>query len=335
MAVKYSAVNHRQWRGFVGSCIGGALIASGGAQAADESRDDAWWTGPMTAASGAVLPQGHMLVEPYLYDAVATGRIDSNGTRESAAGEHDLGSLTYLLYGLTDRVTVGIIPRFGINQPDGQSAGSGIGDTTLQAGFGLTRYSAASGMPDISIVLDETLPTGRFDRLSRPSEGLGSGAYTSGLSVYTQEYFWAPTGRIVRTRLDLTYSLSSSPSLRDQSVYGTPIGFQGEAHPGASFTADAAAEYSVTRHWVAALDVIYQHGANTRVAGGRAVPGDGTVAISGLSSDSGSSYLVGFAPAIEYNWNGSVGILMGVRVFEIGRNIATTITPVIALNVAL
>jgi hypothetical protein len=124
-------------------------------------------------------------------------------------------------------------------------------------------------------------------------------------------------------------------SLRNQSVYGTAPAFQGEARPGDSFTADAAAEYSLTQNWVLALDVIYQHGASTRVIGSQPSAEGGTAAVSAVTSASGSSYLVGFAPAVEYNWNGSVGILLGVRVFEIGRNVTATVTPVIAINLAL
>jgi hypothetical protein len=335
MAGKRSPALGKERLRIFGTWIACAFIAGGTAQAADESRDDAWWTGPMTAASAAMLPQGHLLVEPYLYDVVTTGRLDGNGRWEPAPGEHDLGSLTYLLYGLTDRVTVGMIPRLGINRPEGQPAGSGIGDTTLQAGYGLTRYQVGRWMPEISLVLDETVPTGRYDQLAHPSDGFGTGSYTTALSVYSQDYFWAPNGRIVRTRLDLTYSISSTAKVRNQSVYGTAPGFQGEAHPGDSFTADAAAEYSLTRNWVLAMDVIYQHGAGTRVAGSQTSATVGTPAISGYTADSGSSYFLGFAPAVEYNWNGSVGILIGVRIFDIGRNVTATVTPVIAVNLAL
>jgi hypothetical protein len=318
-----------------GSWIACALIAGGTAQAADELRDDAWWTGPMTAASAAMLPQGHLLVEPYLYDVVTTGRFDGNGRWEPAPGEHDLGSLTYLLYGLTDRITVGMIPRLGVNQPEGQPSSSGTGDTTLQVGYGLTRFHVGGWVPDVSVVLDETLPTGRYDRLAHLSEGFGAGSYTTAVAIYSQDYFWAPNGRIVRTRLDLTYSVSSTVILRDQSVYGTLPGFQGEARPGDSLTADAAAEYSLTQNWVLAMDIIYQHGAATRVTGTQTSTIVGTAAISDYTADSGSSYLIGFAPAVEYNWNGSVGILIGVRIFDIGRNVTATVTPVIAVNLAL
>ena len=33
-----------------------------------QSLSDAWWTGPLVANSAGALPQGHVLIEPYLYD---------------------------------------------------------------------------------------------------------------------------------------------------------------------------------------------------------------------------------------------------------------------------
>ena len=267
---------------------------------AQQSREDAWWTGPMLAPSAATLPQGHALIEPYLYDVISDGRYDANGTHRPSAGEHDLGSLTYVLYGLTDRLTVGMIPRFGFNQPSGapHSSGIGVGDLTLQAGYGITRYQDGQRMPAIAVVLDETLPTGRYQRLGRASDGFGSGAYTTGLSVYTQDYLWMPNGRILRVRLDLTYSVSSSVSLHDLSVYGTQAGFGGRAYPGDSFSVDAAGEYSLTRNWVLALDVVYQHNDNTRVRG--MLPAGAGSAATEVRGDSGSAYSVALAPAIIF-----------------------------------
>jgi hypothetical protein len=316
--------------------VAAALIALGNAAtASDESREDAWWTGPINASSAAMLPQGHILVEPYLYDVITDGRFDANGRRQATANEHDLGSLTYLLYGLSDRITVGLIPRFGVNQPARQPNDAGVGDTTLEAGYGLTQYQDGRWMPQISVVLDETVPTGRYDRLARASEGFGAGSFTTALSVYSQDYFWMPNGRILRARLDLTYAVSTAVDVRDQSVYGTASGFRGDAYPGDSFTADAAAEYSLTRSWVLALDAIYQHGASTRVSCRMAAQTTGAFTMPSFQVKSRSSDLIGFAPAIEYNWNGSVGVLVGVRIFEIGRNVTASVTPVIALNLAL
>ncbi len=311
--------------------LGGCAL--GAATAADQSREDAWWTGPMLAPSAAALPQGHVLIEPYLFDVMSDGRFDANGRRQSTPGEHDIGSLTYMLYGLTDQVTIGMIPRFFYNEPAGalNSSHPGFGDLTLQAGFGVTRFEDGHRTPAISVVLDETLPTGRYQRLARASDGFGAGAYTTALSVYTQDYLWMPNGRILRVRLDLTYSLSSSVGLNDASVYGTPRGFSGRAYPGNSFTVDAAAEYSVTRNWVLALDVVYQHQGDTLVRG-EVSPLTGGPAGGSFSANSGSGYSLQLAPAIEYNLNSRIGVLLGVRIIAAGRNTTASVTPAVAVN---
>src|SRR2546429_8685483 len=98
-------------------------------------------------------------------------------------------------------------------------------------------------MPALALVIDEPLPTGRYQRLGRSSDGFGAGAYTTAVSLYFQDYLWMPNGRILRVRLDLTYALAPSVELHDLSVYGTPHGFLGRASPGDAFTADAAGEY--------------------------------------------------------------------------------------------
>jgi hypothetical protein len=305
------------------------LALSSGAGADEiEARADAWWTGPMLAPSAAMLPPGHVLLEPYVFDVISTGSLDASGAHHSAPATQELGSLTYMLYGLTDRITVGMIPRFFYNEAAGapNSSGVQVDDVEVQAGYGITQYQDGSRVPALAFVIDETLPTGRYDRLGRASDGVGAGAYATGFSLYSQDYFWMPNGRILRARLDLTYTLSSAVRVEDASVYGTAYGFRGHAYPGDALTVDAAAEYSLTRSWVLAMDVVYQYNANTGVRG--SLPAGGAI----FETDSGSGYSVGFAPAIEYNWSARAGVLLGVRIISIGRNTATSVTPALAVN---
>jgi hypothetical protein len=300
---------------------------------ADESRDDAWWTGPLLAASAATLPTGHVLFEPYLYDVMSTGHLDSGGGHHAIAGEHDIGSLSYLIYGVTDRLSVAMIPRFGYNEPAGESNSSqvGVGDITLQAEYGITRFEDGHLMPAISVVLAETVPTGRYDRLQRAADGLGAGVYSTALSVYSQDYLWLPNGRIFRARLDLTYQVSAAAGVQDASVYGTSSGFRGRVYPGDAATVDLAGEYSLTRSWVLAMDVVYQHGDSTRIAGMQPqLPGSGVLV--NFEQASGASASLGFAPAVEYSWSSSAGVIGGVRIIPTGRNVTTSITPAVAIN---
>lgn len=295
-----------------------------------QSLDDAWWTGPMLAPSASTLAPGHFLIEPYLYDVATQGFYNSHGTRISAPHENSFGSLTYLLYGVANKFTVGMIPIFGYNElSNGQSSG-GIraGDLTIQAQYRLHLFREGSRVPTMSVALQETLPTGEYDQLgNRPSDALGSGAFTTSPAFYSQTFFWLPNGRILRMRFNVVPSFSRSLNIKDVSIYGTSAGFRGQASPGPSVFVDAAWEYSVTKHWVFALDATYRDQGNTPVVGYNTSSSSQPIRL-----NSGSSDAFGLAPAIEYNWKSNLGILLGVRFIPIGRNTSTTISPALAIN---
>lgn len=296
-----------------------------------QSLDDAWFTGPIVTASASTLPRGHFLVEPYVFNAITKDRYDDDGNRHDVARTDGYGSLTYVLYGVTDRFTVGAIPTFGFNDvsTDPDSSGIGVGDLTVQALYRLTQFREGRALPTLSLVVQETLPTGDYDRLgARPADGLGAGAYTTTLGVYSQYYFWLPTGRILRTRCNVSYSFSDDVRVEDVSVYGTDPGFRGHANPGDAYGINLAGEYSVTRNWVLALDVFHQYNDGTRVRG--TVPDDSDR--SDFQEDSHRSWRLGITPAVEYNFSGTVGLIVGARWFAAGRNTDASITPVAAIN---
>jgi hypothetical protein len=188
-------------------------------------------------------------------------------------------------------------------------------------------------MPTTSLALQETLPTGKFDRLgATPSDGLGSGAFTTTLALYSQTYFWMPNDRILRMRFNVSEALSNNVSVRDVSVYGTEAGFRGHAEPGASVILDASWEYSVARRWVLASDVTYRHNGNIRVIGSNVLNIDNIQKAAQIQTDSGSDDAFGFAPAIEYSWKPNLGLLLGTRVILPGHRTGTSITPAVAIN---
>jgi hypothetical protein len=321
------------WRtiGGVVAVLGMTASPISAQQAGRQSLDDAWWTGPVLAPSAATLPHGHMLIEPYLYDVTVQGRFDSDGVRRSASHLNGVRSLTYMLYGLADRLTVGLIPTAGYNTVSGgpSSSGPGLGDVSLQAQYRLTQFHAESWIPTISVVVQETFPTGKYDRLrGRPSDGFGTGAYTTTLGLYSQSYFWLPNRRILRMRFNLSEGFPNTVNLKDVSVYGTEKGFRGHANPGRSLYVDVSSEYSLTRSWVLALDATYRHNGNTRVLGYDIVDSPPR----SIQLDSGSSDAFGLAPAIEYSWKRNLGVIFGTYVVPAGRNTAATITPVVAIN---
>jgi hypothetical protein len=141
------------------------------------------------------------------------------------------------------------------------------------------------------------------------------------LGLYSQTYFWMPNGRILRARLDLSQVIyTTNAHVVDASVYGTGPGFLGHALPGLSSSADLAAEYSMTQHWVLALDAAYGWNGDTRVEG------------DSVRLRTGWSESLALAPAVEYNMNSRIGVLLGVRFIEFGRNTTHSVSPALALN---
>lgn len=317
--------------------IGASALAGATSETAvspQESLDEAWWTGPLLAPNAATLPHGHWLLEPYVYDLMPYGRFDRNGKLTSTGAGHDIGSQAYIEYGLVDRLTLGLIPRLGLYESSaGQdSSGFTVGDITLQGAYGLTQFHPGSLVPATSIVVGETIPTGKYDRLSGKTDGaLGSGAYSTTVSFYSQTYFWMPNGRILRARLDVSYQVSRWATVQGASVYGTDAGFNGRARPGDSVFGDLAFEYSLTQRWVLAADAWWEHDGNTRVEGSYA-QGPTSALPSYLLQDSGSDDLLYLAPAVEYNWSARMGVIAGARVTALGRNVTATIAPVAAIN---
>ena len=331
-SISKRAVQGLAFAGLLGLAIGGLASPAAATEVTTDRQalNEAWWTGPILASGASTLPKGHILIEPYLFDAKPYGRLDAQGDRHDAPDADNWGSLTYLLYGVTDTFTAGVIPHFGYRRTDaGSSSGVQLGDLTVQGQYRLTQYKAGGRMPTISVVLQESLPIGRYDQLdARPNDGFGGGAYATTVGLNSQTYFWTPNGRILRTRLNFAYTRSAHADVEGVSVYGTPSGFTGQARPGESFNVDLAFEYSITRQWVAALDIGYQRDASTRVLGRKI---DGTA----FEDRSPVSQALILAPAIEYNISGSVGVIAGARIVPAGRNTTASVTPVIAVNYVL
>lgn len=303
--------------GLIGWFGAGAALAQD-AGATRQSREDAWWTGPMLANSAETLPRGHVLVEPYVYDVMTDGN-------------DGFGSRAYMLYGLTDDLTVGAIPIIGYNglHHGPNSSGIGGGDQIVQAQYRLTRFHEGSWFPTLAIQLQEALPTGRYKRLARAADGMGGGAWATTLGLNAQSYFWMPNGRILRVRLNATWTFARHADVDGVSVYGTGAGFHGRATPGDAFYVGTSFEYSLTRRWVLALDLTYSRSDATHVAGYDDPLGLPPVAV---RTATGRSEAFGFAPAIEYSFNANVGVLLGVRVIPGGHNVTRSVSPAIAIN---
>ena len=269
------------------------------------------WTGPMLASNAETLPQGHFYTEPYFYDVIV-GR------------DHHPGSSGFYQYGLLNSLTVGVQPSFATDT-NRLGRGMTIGDFKLLSQLRLTHFTPEHPIPTIAIVLNEVLPTGKDDRLGPNQEGHGSGSFATEIGINVQQYFLLKNGHLLRARLNLLKSFPHGAHVSDRSVYGTDVRFSGHAKPGSKTTLIGAVEYSLTREWVLALDVIHESTSRTKL--------DGRYPTGPLVAQTfPSSRATGFAPAVEYNWSDRAGILFGVWISPRGHNTHSSVTPAIAIQ---
>jgi hypothetical protein len=270
------------------------------------------WTGPMLASNAETLPQGHAYTEPYFFDIIS-------------GGKHNPGTSGYYQYGLLDGFTVGVQPELALGTHRANH-GMALGDFKLLSQLRLTHFTPEHRVPTVAVVLQEVLPTGKHDHLGPLEEGHGSGSFATEVGVNVQYYFLLKNDRLLRARFNFLQRFPHGTDVDDRSVYGTTVGFRGHARRGERTTLIGAVEYSVTKEWVVALDVIGEFNRKTTVKG-RDVVGGPLV-----ERTSPSSHYVGFAPAIEYNWSDRSGILLGLWVIPKGHNTPASVTPALAYS---
>ncbi len=290
---------------------------------------EAWWTGSLLSASAGTMPVGHWLVEPYVVDSHVDAAFDADGHRHEVSSVVRDFTAAYVMYGLADGVSIGVQPRalLGARNSGDPSSSAAVGDLTLMLQVRLSRSSPGSWRPATSIVLSETLPTGRYDRLGASAvSASGAGAHRTDLGFYAQSVGDVLGSHPLRARLNATVGWSDHPDVVDLSVYGTPQGFRGHARPGRWVSVDTAFEFSVSRQWVLALDLVYQGQASTIVEGQVGTGSDR------IRTTDGTSRAWAVAPAVEYNFNARFGLIAGYKATLAGRNATADRTGAIALN---
>lgn len=277
-----------------------------------------WFTGTLLSTRGTSLGKGHAVMEPYLYYTRYGGLYNDNWRLQSATTSQSLIQQTYFIYGLTDSLDIEIAPQWIGTHARGDSSGN-FGDLPLQVGVQVWRSPAPCWMPDVRLWIQEIVPTGRYSDLSPATADLertGGGAYATTFGIALQKAIPFGGEHVLRYRLNATYGIYSSVDVQGFNSYGGGFGTAGRVTPGSVATVTVAGEYSLTRHFVLALDIGYQTVSATHFSGVPGFDAQGRPARVGQ----GSSNLVTIAPALEYSWNQHVGMLAGPWLSITGRN---------------
>jgi len=305
------------------------IIVCGITLAASVANSSPWFTGPLLAPAGSTIPGGHINIEPYAFYTDSFGIYDSNRRVVGVPDTHTVNISPIISIGLNDFMDIqGSFP-YNYNTKQRVDA-SGLGDVGITLGFQALRQHG-KWIPDLRVTIGETVPTGDYQNLNPMNLGLdgnGSGSYQTTFALNFQRVDYFIKEHALRTRLSFSGTLAKKTNIQGFNSYGGGIGTRGTIRPGDQFQADLAFEYHLTQNWVPVFEVNYTTRQRSSFSGQSGFNADGTVATVGH----GELDQLSLAPAIEYNFNGNLGIIGGVWFTVKGRDASDFVSGVIAVN---
>ncbi len=275
-----------------------------------------WYTGPLLTPSASMVPPGFGMVQPYVFLAGNYARYNQNRNAESIPNLIQLKSSNILQFGVTKTVDF-LISLNASGQWQSGEQGGGFDD--IPATIGFLVYSETPYVPQIKFTIQETFPTGRYQHLSSNGlalSGVGQGSYQTQFGLgFGKLMFWS-TQHPVNTRLFLGYNIATPVHVKGFNSYGGGHNTNGTVKPGSTFIVDWGIECTITQRWVFALDVAYTAQNRTKFNGKPGTLSKGAPATVG----GGYNDNLSLAPAIEYNWSDSLGVVAGAWFSVYGRN---------------
>lgn len=304
--------------------------------------DEPWFTGSLLSPGGYVVPVGYMNIEPYVFGIDTFGIYDRNWNSHSRPRFWTVNPQFFTWIGLTKFMDFQIGPQFFWNETQGHSD-TQFGDLPIGINFQILEEKEGSKRPAIKLVLRESFPTGKYQNLDPKKLGTdvsGTGTYLTTAGLVFARLFHIRKAQYLNSRLFVGYSVPSKVHVKGLNTYGGGIGTKGYVYPGWILTTIAGFEYSMTRNWVLALDIMNIYANKTRFRGNKGIGSVSFINIEGVNSavfgdaviGAPSSDQVTLAPAIEYNFNESVGIIGGCWFSIAGRNTGQFVSGVLAIN---
>jgi len=277
--------------------------------------------GPIITDTAIPIEKGKFAVQPTFGLSFVTNTFSPSWRRVSAGGDfQSYGMSLKLTYGLLNNLEVYTVIPYLHNWasnvdtpgPQGERAANfgGLGDISLTFKYRLVEETQVA--PTVSALFTTTFPSGHFrhlnpGRLETDALGGGTYAFTTGfnLSKYVKPFIFYG---------NLWYTFQTSYSTDEEDEEGNPI--ERRNHPRDFITVNLAAEYPLTKKWVALLELTSTWDA------GRIV---------GPKANAAPTALLSLLPGIEYMATDKLSLAMGVNIDLAGKDTNANITPILSM----
>ena len=276
-----------------------------------------WLTGPFLAPTSNNMEPKHPAIQPSLTVFNTYGSYNSNWGITKQESVWAINPLIDFQFGITKNFGIEALVSFISNFTKGKSANY-FQDTIVFFGYQVSNDIKGSWIPDCRLLLQETFPTGKYQKLDPSKEGIdstGFGSFQTGPVVAFRKLFYLPES-FFSLEWSLTYLFPSSVDVKGFNSYGGGYGTDGKVLPGQTLVAFLSGEYSINQRWALAFDSELLYQSKSQFTGQAGVTSSGTIANTELPN----SLQISFAPEFEYNFNINSGLLAGVWFTVVGKN---------------
>ncbi|MCJ7818307.1 MAG: transporter [Syntrophales bacterium] len=296
--------------------------------------------GPIVTDTAIPMEKGKFALQPTFGLGFVTKSLTQNWRRVSAGGDFKSFGMDYkFTYGLWNNLEVFVDVPFTQNWagsvtergPNGERSASfgGIGDVNLTFKYRLVEETET--IPTVTALFATDFPTGHFrhfnpGRLGTDAIGGGAFAFTTGLNVskYVKPFvlygnLWYTMQTAFTNRQDrspLVGVLDENGVATGELGEGDPIATQVRNYPRDIITVNLAAEYPITKKWVALLEL------TSSWDGGR---------LFGHKANLAPAALVSVLPGIEYMATEKFSLALGLNIDLIGKNTDAALTPMLSM----
>lgn len=320
-----------------------------------------WFTGPLLAEPALTIDPGHVNVELFDFDSYSSAVYGKDSKIVPVPSSMNNQVIPQITIGVAKNVDVELQPLLMSNAYQGESATS-LGDTTIILGVQALRQKTNSLKPDLRITFDQVLPSGHYDGLSQQNYALnatGLGSYQTGMDLNFQKLLELNYDYYLNMHLNMGYLYASAVHIKGYSTFGGSALTDGDVKPGSIYTIDIAGELSISQNWVLVLEGLYQYQAADRFFGSygetelsfskrnkrdlkkvfsRLMPTRRNISSLFLEMPkvgNGTMDMASFAPAIEYNFNKELGVIIGSWFSFYGKNSIDFGALAIGLNILI
>jgi hypothetical protein len=296
--------------------------------------------GPILTDTAIPIEKGKFAFQPTFGFSCITDSFSPNWRRVTAGGNFKSFGMDYrFTYGLLNNLEVFVVVPYvhnwarNVNEPgpNGERAADfgGLSDVNLTMKYRLVEETETR--PTVTALFATDFPTGHFrhlnpGRLGTDEIGGGAFAFTTGLNLskYVKPFiFYGNLWYTMQTAFTSREDRSPLVAVLDENGMATGKLEEGEPratnvrnYPRDIITVNLAAEYPLTKKWVALLEL------TSSWDGGR---------LFGHQANTDPAALLSVLPGIEYMATDKFSLALGVNIELVEKNTDATLTPLLSM----